>query len=232
MNTNNQKGFAKIILIVLVVVLAGTVGYIALKKPVIQTPPTPIETTSPIGQKDQTTPTISTPTKTTPTSTTPLVNSKKYTTEPLAECVQCENGQTWNNKPCCTASFEKDCASKNGIVRLSDLHPVFTFLKGCFQKAPDTGKECASGKDCLSGVCDLESAVKSNKCTLITKELTDGKNQYGEEEFYTASYSCSTPKPGACTETIPNRTNPGGVSHTFEMNNKTLIEILESGPIF
>jgi len=154
-----------------------------------------------------------------------------YTTKPLAECKGCENGQTSDNKPCCTASFEKDCASKNGVVRFSDLHPAPGVLKGCFPKAPDTGKECASGKDCLSGVCDLESAIKSNKCALIKKELTGGKNQYGKEEFYTASYSCGTTKPGACTETILNNTNPSGIKHTFEMNNETLIEILESGPI-
>jgi hypothetical protein len=206
----NQKSFANIIFIILVVVLAGTVGYFSFKE-IVQPPPTSTKTAS--------------------TPTTPPIDSKKYTTEPIAECVRCIDGQTWNNKPCCTDSFEKNCASKDGVVRTSDLHPVFTFLKGCFQKAPDTGKECASGKDCLSGVCDLESAIKSNRCTLIKKELTGGKNQFYGQEFYTASYSCSTPKPGVCTETISNGSNPGGVSHTFEMNNKTLIEILESGPI-
>jgi hypothetical protein len=78
----------------------------------------------------------------------------------------------------------------------------------------------------------LESAIKNNKCILIKKELTGGKNQYNRQEFYTATYSCATIKPGMCTETIENRTNPGGVSHTFKMDDKTLIETLESGPIF
>jgi hypothetical protein len=206
----NQKGFANIIFIILVVVLAGTVGYFSFKQ-IVQPPPTSTEITPPVGP------------------TTPPIDSKKYTTEPIAECVPCMDGLTWRNKPCCTDSFEENCASKDGVVRTFDLHPSWTFLKGCFQKAPDTGKECASGKDCLSGVCELESAIKSNRCTLIKKEFTGGKNQYHGEEFYTASYSCSTPKPGVCTETISNGRNPGGVSHTFEMNNKTLIEVLESG---
>ena len=203
----NQKGFVNIILIVVVVILAGIAGYFVLVKK-------------------------SEPVVTSPTITQPPIGSKEYSVEPISECVECVNGQTWNNKPCCTANFEKDCTSKNGVVRWSDLHPAFTVLRGCFQKAPDTGKECASGKDCLSGVCDLESAIKSNKCILIKKELTGGKNQYYGQEFYTATYSCGTPKPGACTETISNRVNPGGVSHTFKMDNKTLIETLESGPIF
>jgi len=164
-------------------------------------------------------------------SSTPAIISQ-YSAEPLAECVECENGKTWNNKSCCTSNFEKDCISKNGVVRLTDLHPVFTFLRGCFQKAPDTGKECAIATDCLSGVCDLESAIKSSKCSLIKKELTGGKNKFSGQEFYTATYSCNTSTPGVCTETITNRTNPGGVSHFFKMDNKTLIETLTSGPIF
>lgn len=165
------------------------------------------------------------------TGSTPT-NLGKYSTEPIAECVKCVDGRTWDNKPCCTANFEKDCAAKNGVIRFSDLHPVFTVLKGCFQKAPDTGKECAIGTDCLSGVCDLESAIKNNKCSLIKKELTGGKNQYRGQEFYTATYFCTTIKPGVCTETIENSTNPGGVSHTFKMDGNILIETLESGPIY
>lgn len=156
----------------------------------------------------------------------------EYSIEPISECVECVSGETWNNKQCCASSFEKDCISKNGVVRLFDLHPVFTVLRGCFQKAPDTGKECATATDCLSGVCDLESAIKSNKCSLIKKELTGGKNRFGGQEFYTATYSCKVIKPGVCTETITNGVNPGGVSHFFKMDNKTLIEELMSGPIF
>jgi len=153
--------------------------------------------------------------------------SGNYSPEPFAECVECVNGETWNNQPCCSTNFEKDCTSKNGVIRWTDLHPVFTTLQGCFQKAPDTGKECASETDCLSGVCDLKSAIQSNQCTLIKKDMTDEENQY-----YTASYSCNTPKPGTCAEAVSNRVNPGGVRHTFIMDNKTLIETLKSGPIF
>ncbi|MDP1710558.1 MAG: hypothetical protein Q8L46_01300 [candidate division WWE3 bacterium] len=204
----NQKGFVNIILIVVVVVLVGITGYFVL-----------VKKSGPITQQQTPTPSATS-------------GSENYSTEPFAECVECENGKTWNNKPCCTDSFEKDCAFKNGTIRWSDLHPVFTVLKGCFQKAPEAGKECASGNDCLSGVCDLESAIKSNRCSLIKKELTGGKNQYYGQEFYTASYFCNTINPGVCTETIPNRVNPGGVNHTFEMDNKILIETLESGPIF
>jgi len=221
----NQKGFANIILVIVVVAVLGVAGYFTLvKKP------------NPISQPPTTTPSInSTTTTTTPTTTTkttqPPTALSKYNTEPIAECVECKNGQTWNNKPCCTANFEKDCSSKNGVVRFSDLHPVFTALRGCFQKAPDAGKACSSATDCLSGVCDLESAIKNNKCSLIKKELTGEKNQYYGQEFYTATYSCAVVNPGICTETIKNRTNPGGVSHTFRMDGKTLIETLESGPI-
>jgi hypothetical protein len=198
----NKKGSVNIIFIAAVVVLIVIAGYFVLVK------------------KSE-------------TITPPPIVSKNYSTEPLAECVECQNGETWDNKPCCTDSFEKDCISKNGVVRFSDLHPAFTVLRGCFQKAPDTGKECADGNDCLSGVCDLESAIKYNRCSLIKKELTGGKNQYGQgQEFYTASYLCTTTKPGVCAETILNSVNPGGVSHSFEMDNKTLIETFGSGPIF
>ena len=220
----NQKGFANIVLIVVVVALVGVAGYFAL-----------VKKSSPISQLPAITPLTNstTTTPTTPTQTTqPPTTLNKYSTEPITECVECENGKTWNNKPCCTANFEKDCSSKNGVVRFSDLHPAFTVLRGCFQKAPDAGKECAVTTDCMSGVCNLESAIKNNKCSLIKKELTGDKNQYYGEEFYTATYSCATFNPGVCTETIENRTNPGGVSHVFKMDGKTLIETLESGPIF
>jgi hypothetical protein len=146
--------------------------------------------------------------------------------------VECANGQTWNNKSCCTENFEKDCLADDGVVRWTDLHPAFTVLKGCFQKAPDAGKACASGDGCMSGVCDLESAIESNSCTLIKNESTGGQNQFGNQGFYTATYSCFTSKPGKCAETIENRVNPGGVLHYFSMNGTTLIETLQSGPIY
>ena len=220
----NQRGFANIVLILVVVALVSVAGYFTLLKK-----------SNPISQQTTIIPSINS-TTTTPTTTNkttqPPTTLSKYSTEPIAECVECESGQTWNNKPCCTANFEKECSSKNGVVRFSDLHPAFTVLRDCFQKAPDADKACSSATDCLSGVCDLESAIQNNKCSLIKKELTGGKNQYYGQEFYTATYSCATVKPGVCTETIENRTNPGGVSHTFKMDGKTLIETLESGPIF
>jgi hypothetical protein len=166
------------------------------------------------------------------TITPPLIDSKNYSTEPFAECVECRNGETWDNKPCCTDSFDKDCTSKNGVNRFFDLHPMFTTLRGCFRKAPDTGKACSSGTDCLSGVCDLESAIKSDKCSLIKKEFTGERNRYNQsQEFFTATYSCSSDKPGACAETIRNEINPGGANHTFNLVGKTIVEVLEPGMI-
>ncbi len=161
-----------------------------------------------------------------------IVEGRKNYTEPLMECVDCIEGETWNNKECCTSDFESECLKKNGLVRLSDLHPAFTTLKGCFQKAPDVGKECASESDCLSSVCDLESAITSNKCALIEKNLTGDKNQFGGEEFFTATYSCQTTKPGECLGTRRDKMNPGGVLHSYKMEGDTLIETVESGPIF
>lgn len=151
---------------------------------------------------------------------------------PISECVECINGKTWDNKPCCNFSFEFKCSLANGVVRTSDLHPLLsTVLKGCYLKAPDTGKKCSGGQDCWSGICDLESAIKSKKCTLIKKELTGEKNRFGGDEFYTASYSCDSLNPGICTATIENNVNPGGKSHFFEMDGETLTETLTSGPI-
>ena len=160
------------------------------------------------------------------------LNVNDYNTNPLTECVECQNGKTWNNKPCCTDNFNNDCTAINGVIRWTDLHPAFTTLKGCFQKAPDSGKECALDSDCLSGVCDLESAIKLNKCNLIKKEFSDKKNQFSGEGFYTASYSCKTTKPGVCMESINNRMNPGGKLHILKMNDKTLLESLQGGPIY
>jgi hypothetical protein len=202
----NQKGFANTILVLIIITCVSVAGYFTFT-----------HTTNSSGST---------------TTPQPPTGLGKYNTEPIVECVECVNGRSWNNKPCCTANFEKDCTSKNGVIRFTDLHPAFTILRSCFQKAPDTGKECASATDCLSGICDLESAIKNNKCSLIKKELASGKNQYYGQEFFTATYSCSVIKPGVCMETIENRLNPGGVSHSLRMNGKILIETLESGPIF
>jgi len=228
-NRKNMKsaGLPKIILILLLVLFIGTVGYLSFVKKSFQITQQSIINSS----KDSFATIMITPIATINTVLRPSSSSLKFSTEPIAECVECENGRTWNNKPCCTDGFETDCTSENGIMRWSDLHPVSTVLRGCFRKAPDAGQDCASFADCLSGVCDLESAVKYNKCSLLKKEITGGKNQYSGQEFYIATYSCGTNSPGVCTETIENRTNPGGVIHTFIMENKTLIETLQSGPI-
>lgn len=160
-----------------------------------------------------------------------VTESAAYSTEPIAECLACE-GLGLNAENCCTADFEKDCISQNGVIRYTDMHPSSTMIMSCFQKAPDAGKGCASGTDCMSGVCDLENAVASNKCALIEKELSGEKNPYGGQAFYTATYSCPTVEPGVCTEAEENGMNPGGIRRTFEMDDRTLIETVEPGPIY
>jgi hypothetical protein len=172
-----------------------------------------------------------------PTNTSVAKNESaltgNYSTAPLMECSGCVDGKGWGNRSCCTADFDQNCLSKNGVLRFADLHPgPYIELRSCFQKAPDAGKACASGTDCLSGVCDLENASKSDRCILISKNLTGEKNQYYGQEFFTATYSCRTDKPGICTEAIENRGNPGWALHYFEMNGTTLIETLTSGPIY
>jgi hypothetical protein len=157
---------------------------------------------------------------------------KNYTTKPLTECVVCQQGKSWNNTPCCTDNFDTECTTKNGVIRKTDLHPAFnSMLKGCFQKAPDAGKECAEGSSCLSGFCDLENAIKSTKCNLIKKELTGEKSKFYDVDFYMASYACETSKPGTCAEATQDQLNPGGVLHEFRMDNSVLVETLKSGPI-
>ena len=152
--------------------------------------------------------------------------------EPFMQCADCSSGKAWNNLQCCSAGFDGECTSKNGVVRVSDLHPSSTWMKGCFQKASDAGKVCSSNKECSTGVCDLASAAASGNCTLIEKVFTGEKNRFSNQKFYTATYSCQTPTPGRCAEAIESRTNPGGVLHDFYMNGSTLIEIMASGPIY
>jgi len=159
-------------------------------------------------------------------------SGEDYSVQAFMECVECVNNTTWNDKPCCTDNFENECLAENGVTRWTDLHPVFTLLRGCFQKAPDTGNECASGIDCMSGICDLKSAIQLNRCVFLKKKFTGDKEQYGDEEFYIATYSCKTDKPGKCTEAIENKKNPGGILYYFEMNGDILREIRVSGPIF
>ncbi len=159
-----------------------------------------------------------------------VISPENYSTKPLIECEECKIG-----KDCCPANFEKDCASKNGIIRETSLHPMPNAFKYCFQKAPDARKECASGKDCLSGSCDLQSAIRPDKCSLIKKEqLIIDENEYPNYDprgFFIASYSFSTPKPGTCTETESVGGPSGGFTETIKMEGKTLIETVEPAPL-
>jgi hypothetical protein len=156
--------------------------------------------------------------------------STNFSREPFTECVTCVDGKTWDNKSCCAPNFEENCSTINGVVRWQDLHPLFSgVLKGCFQKALDAGKACGSGSDCISGICHLDNAA--GVCTLLKKEVT-GKSQFGNKEFFTATYSCPTERSGVCAETIDNLANPDGVSHYFKMNGSTMIEVQEAGPIY
>ena len=162
------------------------------------------------------------------------VASGEYNSNPMMECVRCIGDQTWDDKPCCTDAFESSCFSRNGVVRTSDLHPEFTVLMGCFRKASDAGKDCASVRDCLSGVCDLKNAIQIGRCVLVNKDfVSESQSGYPdlENRFYTATYDCSSDFPGVCAEARENRVNPGGETHTFTMQGKTLIEKVEPGPI-
>lgn len=180
---------------------------------------------------------ISTTTSTTTKIILPKVStsSVSYSKKAISECAECSTNGNPSNLTCCTASFENDCAAKKGVTRWTDGHPgPYTAFRACYEKAPDTGKSCAVSDDCLSGVCNLESAIatSSAKCSLINKVLSGEKNRFYGQDFFTATYSCTTAKPGVCMEAVNNGMNPGGVSHTFKMDGKTLIETLESGPIF
>lgn len=143
------------------------------------------------------------------------------------DCVRCMGDDTeWEGHPCCTDTFDSDCEAQGGVVEYSDLHPVYTSLKGCFKIAPDAGHLCATNKDCLSQTCDLEYGVTSGACALIDTVVTDQ-----EEDFWIKTYECTTSSPGRCMETRESRRNPGGVSHYFQIEGTTLTEIRESGPI-
>lgn len=161
-----------------------------------------------------------------------VAKSKAAIGEPIMQCADCSSGEGWEKLPCCNPFFDSFCKISGGTTRKTDLHPLSTYIKACFQKASDAGKACAQSKDCSSSVCDLENAVKTNKCVLTEKKMTGEKNQFGGQEFYTAEYSCVSPQPGVCKEARENRTNPGGMSHYFEMEGNKLIETLTSGPIY
>ena len=204
-----EKLFLKIILGVLVVVLAGGVGYLILTRQKIQREAVDFE----------------------------KIEAKNYSTQPFMECVKCEKPDTttgWENKPCCADNFEEECSARGGVIRWSDLHPASTILKGCFQKAPDSGKACSSAKDCLSGVCVLQNAIDSGNCKLTKREYRDayGNKTTVQTSYFTEQYSCNSVNPGICAETIENRSNPGGYSGSLEMEGKTLIKTQNPGPIF
>ena len=152
-----------------------------------------------------------------------------YNKKPIMSCYTCDEDETvaWNDEPCCEYDFQNICSSRKGILRFNDMHPAPGDAQMCYQKAPDTWKACSIESDCLSWVCDLEYATTSGSCTLTKKEFS-GEN----DEFYTATYSCTTPSPGVCREAPEGWINPGGFSHSFMMNDKILTEVLEEGAIF
>jgi hypothetical protein len=154
---------------------------------------------------------------------------RNYSINPVFECIDCIDSDAPGNVPCCTSRFESDCLRRNGIVRLWDMHPAWTYTRGCYQKAPDTGKACASGKECMSGVCYLASGIGQKKCTLIKKDVSNERTPSvaAEKFFFNATYSCTTDKQGECLETIEDSGNPMGINHLFKMDGNTLIEILE-----
>ncbi|MBM3256742.1 MAG: hypothetical protein FJY98_00210 [Candidatus Liptonbacteria bacterium] len=79
----NKKGFANIILIILVVILAGTTGYFALRKPTTEPATSPVITDN---DNEPITPVTSTPTNPNQTPPVQTINSgwKKYTDAQLA----------------------------------------------------------------------------------------------------------------------------------------------------
>jgi hypothetical protein len=152
-----------------------------------------------------------------------------FSTEPIMQCVECMDGKTWDDQPCCDDDFASKCEDKDGVVRSRDLHPVFTYLNACFKKAPDAGNACATNKECMSGLCDLQSPINNNVCTLIEREER-GKS-FGRD-LYTAKYSCPSSSPGICAEAVASLGNPGGSSRSLKMEGNILIDNVSSGPIF
>lgn len=149
-----------------------------------------------------------------------------YSNKPIAECASCSSGEYLGDFQECTDTFEQDCLSVGGVKRWTDGHPGPCVYNRCYQKAPDTGTACSVYSDCKSGVCDLESAPSSGRCSLISKEFTSEGSQY-----YTARYSCDSPQPGTCAPAPNNGVNPGGFTHSFQMEDTVLVEKLGPGPI-
>jgi hypothetical protein len=140
-----------------------------------------------------------------------IFGSARYTAKPLMVCVQCIDSATWNNQPCCDSAFSQQCADKNGVIRFKDLRPDFSgLLQECYMIAPDAGKECGIETDCKSGFCDLENAIRTNKCILREKRGT------------TILYFCSSESPGVCAP-APEST-PDTALHHFRMEARNLIE--------
>ncbi|MFH0714815.1 MAG: hypothetical protein V1847_03505 [Candidatus Diapherotrites archaeon] len=150
---------------------------------------------------------------------------------PVAECIDSESPVL--NTPYCWVDFDTQCQELGGVIRMSDLHPVGGWMKGCFKKASDAGSACAADSDCLAGACDLNAGITSGACTLIEKIDLNVQPNFGfaPGPFFKAIYACSTPKPGKCLESILNRYNPGGISRTFHTEDTNLVEIREPGPI-
>jgi len=158
-----------------------------------------------------------------------VVVPQEYSTEPIMKCARCMGNETWSFAPCCTDYFDQNCTNHNGILRWADLHPIPTWMSLCMQKAPDAGKDCAAGTDCMSGLCDFVYAINTTRCVLLEKNFTGG-NSFGNN-FFIARYNCTSSTPGICGQTIDNVRNPGGVIHSFGMDKNILIETQEKGPI-
>lgn len=126
----------------------------------------------------------------------------------------------------CPATFNKKCLAAGGVIE-SYPHGPALLLNVCFQKAPDAGKACALDSECLSRICNLEYAIKSNACNLVEKKYIDKRNDY-----YTATYSCKSGRPGICAPTPSNISGYGlGYEEVFTMKDKTLLKTRRSGPM-
>ncbi len=133
---------------------------------------------------------------------------------------------------CCDDSFKEMCSSKNGSIAYSDLHPVYAGSAGdCIIKASDEGKACSAGTECESGSCYISTEEKKN-CDLVELKKEGESNQYGNEDFFRATYKCETEKPGKCTLNARGRKNPGGVDYYFKVEDGKLLEIMTGGVIF
>lgn len=138
-------------------------------------------------------------------------------TKPLMEC----------RSQSCSENLKRDCQMENGVVQFYPTGPAMG-VQVCFLKAPDAKKNCASDEECLSKICDFESAIQSKACSLVKKRYQDKAHDY-----YTAIYSCNTTKPGHCAATPSNVSGAGlGYDEEYILKDKQLIKIRKPGVMF